>query len=589
MGVFVNRPLRLLFAIVVSAGAFVPGCRCASGDERTQEQAEVANEGAEAEGSGDAWVAGDLAAQTADAEGEPVRGGEVTVQIYSNPPSLNTIVDSDWWAARITEHHVYESLVSPDPYDHPDYEIVPELAERWEISDDKLTYTFHLRQGVKWHDGQPFSSRDVIATMDKVMDETVKAAHVRSYFEELESYTAPDEHTVVFKWKQPYFLALEEPLGSLTIQPAHIIADLTGTQYNEASTNPLNRAPVGTGPFKFEQWQANERIVLGRNDEYWGDEAHLDRVIFRHVEDAAIALQLAEREELDVVTRITSEQWSSMDAQALRENYRRSRYYDSNYAWIGWNQQRPFFADAKVRRAMTLLIDRPRIIENLFYGLYRPTKCHFYHESPICDYGGEDLPHDPARAAELLEEAGWRDTNNDGVLDKDGVKFAFTFMIPASSDEARRMGTFMKESFGRAGIEMDLQPIEWSAFTRRLREKEFDACTLLWGSSGPRGDPTQIWHSSSIEGGSNYIGFRNERADEIMEQARVVFDPERRQEMYRDFMRILWEEQPYTFLYTRPRLSLVHERVRGVKESLMYWQYDDWWIAPEDRRRGTSN
>jgi peptide/nickel transport system substrate-binding protein len=135
----------------------------------------------------------------------------------------------------------------------------------------------------------------------------------------------------------------------------------------------------------------------------------------------------------------------------------------------------------------------------------------------------------------------------------------------------------MKEDFKRAGIEQAIQLVEWSAFTKRLREKEFDACTLRW-MSGPRGDPTQIWHSSSIEGGSNYISFSNPRADQIMDEARVVFDDERRNAMYREFGRILHEQQPYTWLYVQPQLSLVSKRVRGVRESLLYWQYSDWWV-----------
>ena len=582
-----DRLSRLFLIAALLAGAVVPGCRCASGDDRATTEGEGEGEGegtGEGAGTGDAWVEGDLAAQTPDDEGEPVRGGEVTVQIYSNPPSLNPITDNDWWGSRLVDH-IYGKLVTLDPYDHPGYAVVPELAERWDISDDKLTYTFHLRRGVKWHDGHDFTSRDVIATIDKVMDETVKAAHVRSYFEELESYTAPDDYTVVIKWKRPYFLALEDPwASSLVIQPAHIIADMTGAQYNEAATNPLNRAPVGTGPFRFERWDAMERIVLVRNDEYWGDQPHLDRMTFRHVEDPAIALQLAERGELDVVTRILPEPWSRMDSRVLRENYRRSKYYDANYAWIGWNQARPFFADRRVRRAMTMLMNRERLLQSMFYGVYRLADCHFYFDSPICDYEHDPIPHDPVAAAALLDEAGWRDSNGNGVRDKDGVEFEFNFMVPAASEDARRMGTFMKESFQRAGISMDLQPIEWSAFTRRLTEKSFDACTLLWASSGPRQDPTQIWHSSSIDGGSNYIGFRNERADRLMEEARVELDESVREAKYREFMQILWEEQPYTFVYVRPRMSLVHDRIRGVKESLTFFQYADWWI-PEDQRR----
>jgi peptide/nickel transport system substrate-binding protein len=209
------------------------------------------------------------------------------------------------------------------------------------------------------------------------------------------------------------------------------------------------------------------------------------------------------------------------------------------------------------------------------------TTCHFYHESGDCDPNLEPLPYDPDQAAALLDEAGWVDSNGNGVRDKDGVEFEFVFMIPASSEGAALMATKMKEDFARVGVELNLQRVEWASFTGRLREHDFDACTLLWGG-GARGDPTQIWHSDSIEGGSNYISFRNERVDEIIEEARATLDIDARQTLYREFGRILHEEQPYTWLYVRPRLSLIHHRVRGVRESLQYWQYRDWWVDQGD-------
>jgi peptide/nickel transport system substrate-binding protein len=264
------------------------------------------------------------------------------------------------------------------------------------------------------------------------------------------------------------------------------------------------------------------------------------------------------------------------DAQ-LRTLVHRSKFFDANYAWIGWNLKRAVFQDRRVRRALTMLVDRPGIMQGLLHGLAIPTACHFYYRSPECDPGVKPLPYDPLAATRLLEEAGWRDGDRDGVRENGGRQLAFNLMIPASSESAERMAAKMKEDLWRAGIDMGVERVEWSAFTRRLHEKNFDACTLIWGG-GPRGDPTQIWHTRSMEKGSNYIGFSHPRADAIMDQARTIFDDARRGELYREFGRILHEEQPYTFLYVRPQLALINKRVKGVRESLMFWQYQDFWL-----------
>jgi len=522
------------------------------------------------------WLEGKLPASVT--EGTPVDGGEVTLHLDTEPPSLNNTVDNDGWASRITVGPIYQTLVEVDPYDDPRYQIRPCLAERWDISDDKLTYTFHLRHDVKWHDGKPFTSKDVIATFDKIQDETTKAAHARSYFEELASYTAVDEFTVRFVWKKPYFMTLDA-FTFFGIQPAHIIAPLTGTQYNDAATNPINRAPIGTGPFKFVTWEANQKIVLARNANYWRQKAHLERITFRIVKDQTVALQLAERGELDTVEKNLPSQWVTMkDNATLRSKFHRSLYADANYQWIGWNAARPMFRDKRVRMALTMLTDRPGILDKMLYGLYMPTECHFYWRSLDCDPAVQPPPYDPVAAGKLLDEAGWKDTNNDGLRDRDGVPFKFVFMIPASSTDAMRMATKMKEDFGRAGIQIDVQVVEWSSFTKRLREHEFDACTLLWGSDA-RQDPMQIWHSSSRTGGSNYVDFNNAEADKLITDARVIFDDEARRALYRRFGAILHEEQPYTMLWVRPRLTLLSKRLKGMRESLQFWQWQDWWIA----------
>lgn len=559
-----------------------PGCRCASGDQNNNtDNIDNDNENGN-ESTGDDWIDGVLPDEVQAIEGtEPQQGGEVIVHLQTEPPSLLPARHSDLIGTRVTKHRIQEFLLSVDPYDHPEYSFQPELAaEMPEVSEDGLVHTITLRQGVKWHDGEDFNADDVIASYDMIRHEETLTEHMNSYLAELDSYEKLDDFTVRFTWKRPYFLAFDV-YETIPIYPEHILSTCEGIEFNEADTNPLMRHPIGTGPWKFVEWESHERIVLERFDDYWGDKPHLDRIVFRIVEDSNVPIQLAERGELDVVMRIPAERWAEMDNPYLRENYHRSRFQENNYGWIGWNLERPFFSDRRVRQALTMLVDREGIIASILHGLYSPSHCHFYAPREECQFEHEPWPYDPARAVELLEEAGWTDSNNNGTRDKDGTEFTFTFMLPASSREAGQWLTKIKEDFERAGIDLNIQRIEWSIFTRRLREHEFDACTLLWGDTSPRTDPAQIWHSDSINGGSNYISFNNERVDEIIETARTTLDDDERIALYQEFGQILHEEQPYTWMYTRPRLSLIHKRLRGVRESLGWYRFRDWWVVGE--------
>lgn len=576
---YVCRLMAVVVALVL-AGGCTRGKRHSDAPAEAKPAASTAEQKPAPTVEGDAWSRGVLPDEVL--QGEPRSGGEVVIAVMQEPPSLNTLVDSDLMAAQLTEHHIYQALVRVDPYDDPRYRIVPELAERWEVSEDRKTYTFHLRSGVRFHDGTPLSSRDVVATMDKLMDETTRAAHARSNFAELQGYEAPDASTVVFRWKRPYFLALDTFAG-LPIQPAHVIEGLSGTQYNEAADNPLNRHPVGTGPWAFDRWEANQKIVLRRNEHYWARPAYLDRLVVRFVKDATVRIQLAERGEADLVARLLDEHWARTETPAIKQRYHRVKSYDASYSWVGWNQRaKPFFADRRVRTALTQLIDRPGLAEKIFAGLPRLTTCHFYFASPDCDPSLKPLPYDPAAAARLLKDAGWVDHDGDGTRDRDGVPFAFTLLIPASSQTGEAIGTKAKEDLSRAGIDLDIQKVEWSVFTRRLREHEFDACYLGWGGSA-RQDPTQVWHSAEREKGSNYVGFADAEADRLIAGARVTLDDDARSAMYRKLGAILYREQPYTWLWVAPRLDLVSRRISGVRSSLYWWQFEDWWIAADDR------
>jgi len=562
-------------AIIASSivASLLCGCRFVrGGDNKASHKSTLPRENRL---TGDAWLDGQLPPSVL--QGQPRTGGEITIQIDTDPPNLNTIIASDYWADQITTKHVSELLVTVDAYDEPRYRYKPTLAQSWEISRDGLSYTFHLRKDVRWHDGSRFSADDVIATFDKIQDTTSKAAALRSNTKEIQRYERLDDYTVHFVLKQPYFFVMDGVFASVPIQPAHVIRKMTGVAYSEAATNPLNRAPVGTGPYRFEKWENGQVISLVRNPDYWGKKPYLDRISFRIVKEESIFLELAERGEIDVLSRVRANQWIKLTKSNLRERFHRLLFYQANYRWIGWNLRRPQFQDARVRQALTMLTDRPGIINSLLHGLAKPTQCHFYWASPACDQTLEPLPYDPVRAVELLEQAGWVDHDGDGIRDYQGRRFSFTFMVPVVSEEAARIGTKMKEDYARAGIELRLQRVEWAAFTRRLTNHDFDACTLIW-SGEPRSEPTQIWSTSSINGGSNFIGFSNIEADKLMHAARSELDDDRRNEQYRKLGAILYQEQPYTWLYVRPQMELISRRLKGVRQTLMGWVLEDWWI-----------
>lgn len=515
-------------------------------------------------------------------EGTPVPGGTAVVRLYGEPPSLAYLVDSDGNTRRITLHNVIEALVKPDPRGHPDYPMVPELAESWEESEDHLVFTFHLRRGVKWHDGTPFTAKDVKFTFDRLMDPLVRAMHLRQAFVDLESVTTPDDRTVVLRWKKPYVWALRK-IGDIGIYPAHAFEGYEGSKFNTA---PFMRAPIGTGPFKFVSWEEKKQIVLERWEGYWGRKAYLDRVIWRSIDEPNVAWQLLLRGELDLDTSLTAEQYvNSASEPKLIERYHRVKYFESSFAWIGWNNERPIFRDARVRRALDMLLDREKLNTALYANVNVPANCVFYHLGKGCDPATRQAPFDPDGAAALLEEAGWRDSDGDGILDRDGVPFRFTIIIPSGNPVNEQMVLVYQQQLYRMGIQMDLQKIEWSIYVGKLRSHEFDACMLMWSSSEPESDPYEVWHSSQAAGGSNYVGYSDPEADAMAERIRSVFDAAERQRIYRAFNAKIVNDAPYNLLYHMPRRGLLSRRLRGVYLSpLQYFQFRDMWIDPAGGR-----
>ncbi|RMG10195.1 MAG: hypothetical protein D6729_19785 [Deltaproteobacteria bacterium] len=520
-----------------------------------------------------AWLEGRLPPSVL--AGPPREGGRAVIRAYYEPASLNPIAADDGLAVWIDLHLINEPLLRRDPYDDPRYRLVPALAERWEVTDGGRQQTFHLRPGVRWHDGRPLRAADVTATFEKLRAPGVKGTALRPLFELLDSVQEVDPSTVRFTWREPYFLALDA-IARVPIQPAHVIGKLSASEYNEASKNPMNRSPIGTGPFRFAEWVAGEKIVLEKNPDYWGRKAYLDRVIYRIVPDHTVARELARREEIDLWDAVQPHDWAKMTDRVFRTRFHRVKYLTASYVFVGWNNRRPFFHDARVRRALAMLFDVDAFLRHVNFGIAPRATCPFYAAGPDCPKI-EPIPYDPAAAAALLDEAGWRDHDDDGWRDRDGLRFSFTLMIYPQSTVSERIATFMTEAYRKAGIEVHIQKTEWSAMVKRLDEGEFDATALAW-DVGPRSDPMAFWHSRAIEAGANHFGFVDPEVDRLIEAARLVRDDEARHALYRRLSRRLYALQPVLFLYVPVHLGLVHVKVRGVRPSLLWWQPQDWWL-----------
>lgn len=472
--------------------------------------------------------------------------------LSSEPSTLNPITATDVYES-IINGNIYETLAKRD---NETLMLKPLLAESWKISDDKLRYTFKLKQNVKWQDGRPFTSKDVVFSYKSIMNPEVDAPHLRNYYKDILDVKALDDHTVEFIYSKPYFLALEF-CGGMPIVPAHLFSK------GNFNKNPHSRKPVGTGPYRFVKWTTGSEIVLEKNEDYWGKETRLQKIIFKIINDRTVAFQVLKRGELDYAG-LTPIQWDRQSNTAsFRNKFNKHKYYRPNYSFIGWNTNRAYFSDRRVRTAMTHLLNRELILEKVLLNLGAIVTNPFYINSPEYDKSIAPFEFNPKKARKLLDKAGWKDHDNDGIRDKNGIKFEFEFLLPSGSETGEKIATILKEELDKTGIVMKIRKTEWAVFTTRLNERKFDAVTLGW-SMGVESDPYQIWSSTEAKSGSNFVGFKNKRADKLISTARQEFDKNKRTALYKKFARIVHKEQPYTFLFCGMSTVAVNNRFKNV-------------------------
>ncbi len=517
------------------------------------------------------------AGKTSDEDEYPGDKGDWLVQcINAEPATLFDILEGSGWGARwIVSGTIFESMVGYKP-DAFEYE--GKLAEEFSISEDGLEIYFKLRDDIHFSDGVPITTDDLIFTLETITNLDIDCHSYANYFRDIDRYERINDREIKFYMKNVYFLSLGY-IGGIPIYPKHIYQFDEPKEFNELRTNP-----VGSGPYVFEKWDVGRQVVLTRNENYWDKKPKIKKRVFRFITNEIAALQSLEAGEVDFWRPMPDQFDEKCSNEEFSEKFHCLSYWsatETGYFWVGWNQARPFFKDKRVRQALTHMIDRKAIRDHILRSSTAeiPTG-PFYIHGPQTNPNIEPWPYDLEKAKKLLDEAGWIDTDGDGVRDKDGIAFKFNYMIVGGTPLHEKIVKLVRDAASKIGIVVVPDPYEWSIFSQRAVDRKFDAVNMAWGGN-VESDPYQIWHSSQAVKGSNYVGFKNPEADALIEQARMTMDRDERNALYHKFHSILHEEQPYTFIYTRPSERFLDKRFHNVIIHKLGIDELEWYVPKE--------
>jgi len=493
-----------------------------------------------------------------DRAGAAAGGGSVVVGMRADFGAFNPIVNTDIYTDELIKYALFTPLIQYDAELRPQ----PYLAESWELEGD-TAIVFRLRRDVRWHDGVPVTAEDVEFTFDLAKDPTTASLLASAYLSQVESAMVVDSFTIRFDFVRPHAQAIEDFWWAPV--PKHL---LEGIPADQLRTAPFNLSPVGSGPYRFVERRANERLVLERNPDFpvaLGGPPALERVFFRIIPEAPTMLAELVTGGVHVDIPVSPDQAAqirSNDALQLFPYPGRTFYY------IGWNNRRAPFTDARVRRALALAIDRREIIDALLFGYGTPAVSPIPPWSPL-DPGVEPLPYDTAQAAGLLEQAGWTDRNRDGIRENaQGTPLRFTLM---SSDAPlnRAVVEVVQAQLRRVGVAVDVRIVEFQTLLAQHRGRDFDAVFTSWvldnfqvGSA-----PMALFHSrwANVPGSANRSSYANPRADALIESGIAETDPAAARRIWGDLTRLLQEEQPITFMFWLDELAAARRTVQNVE------------------------
>lgn len=511
--------------------------------------------------------------EAAAAFGAPVDGGRILFGSIGEASNLIPYLTAD-----AASHEIADLLyVAPLRYDK-NLRPEPWAAESWSLEDGGKRLRFTLRKGILWEDGEELTTADVAFTCKLAADPATGSPYAEDFLR-IKELRVIDRYTFEAVYDQ--FFARAVATWMNPILPKHILEG-----QNIRSTD-FARKPIGAGPYRLTSWESGSRMVLTASPTYFMGRPHINKVVYRIIPDTATMFMETRAGRLDVMDLSPLQYLRQTSGPVWEREFRKYRYLASMYVFLGFNLEHPFFKDVRVRRAISLALDRDALVKGVLLGqgipAFGPFKPGSWANHPTLQPVRQNL----AAARALLAQAGFADRNHDGILERDGKPLAFTILTNQGNEQRILTATVIQSQLRAVGVEVHIRTVEWAAFIREFVNKGcFDAVLLGW-TIPQDPDIYQVWHSSqAVEGGLNFTHYRNPEVDKLLEEARSLPDQGRRARLYWRIQEILDREQPYCFLFVPYALPVVQRRFQGIEPALagIMYNFEQWWVPKELQR-----
>ena len=524
----------------------------------------------------------------------PDQTGPISISEISGPPAYygDTLLEGS-----IGEPSVLIPMLASDAPSHSvaglifnglvkydtDLSVIGDLAESCDISPDGLVITFHLRKGVKWTDGVEFTAEDVMFGYKTIIDEKTPTPYKGDYLQ-VKKADVLDRYTFRVSYEKPFAPALTT-WGNLVVLPKHLL------EGKDITKSDFARNPIGMGPYKIKKWLSGQEVVLDSNRDYFEGRPYVDRYIYKIIPDPATMFLELKTGSIDMMGLTPIQYTKQTDTEFFKENFQKFQYPTFVYTYMGFNLKHPWFKDKRVRQAIAHAIDKNEIVDVILFGLGSPATGPYVPNTWPYNPDVKKYAYAPDKAKQLLKQAGWEDTDKDGIVDKDGKPFEFTILTNMGNSLRKNTATIIQWKLKKIGIKVNIRILEWSAFINEFIDKRrFEAIILGW-SIGIDPDQYDIWHSSKTrEKEFNFVSYSNPEVDALLEKGRSTFDIEKRKKAYYQIQEILAEELPYIFLYVPDATPVVHSRFKGIKPTTIGISYNfpEWYVPKRLQRHSMS-
>ena len=467
------------------------------------------------------------------------------LNISANPSRLNPILATDSGSSEITGF-IFNSLVK---YDENGSDIIGDLAEDFYF-ENNTTLIFNLKKNVKWHDGEAFKAQDVVFTYELINDDSVVSPYT-STFRMVQSVEAIDDYKLKVIYKEPYFKALETWM--MGILPSHLLKD----EKNIMSAG-FNTAPVGTGPYKLTRLEHSKGVELTAFEDYYEGKAKIETLSFHVVSDPMTRFLMLKSGELDVGS-LEAMQYERQVDKAFFDTFKTIEQISHSYTYLGFNLRLEKFKDTRVRRALSLAIDRQELVDILF--LKHGQVCHgpFLPGGASFNTNVKSPKQDIQKAKALLKEAGYDEKN----------PFSFQIVTSNSSSIRPYAVQILQQQLSKIGVKVTIRIMEWQAFLNMVVfPRKFETVLLGWSLSlSP--DPYLLWHSDNDKPGAfNFVGYHNDKVDSLIETMQTTIERDKLGKIQQEIFKEIVQDDPYLFLYIPNSITVVDKNIKNIRPTI---------------------